>query len=68
MVNYSKFQKFSIFNFGMEFICLIIFLLWCVNIEAAGTDIGDIFTINKITYTITSNNGLKLVMCHNLKL
>ena len=60
MVNYSKFQKFSIFNFGMEFISLFFFLLWCVNIEAAGTDIGDMFTINKITYTITSNNEVEV--------
>ena len=60
MISYSKFQKFSIFNYEMEFISLIIFLLWCVNIEAEGTDIGDKFTINKFTYTITTNNEVEV--------
>lgn len=60
MVSLLKFQKIPILNFGMGITSLIICLFWCINIEATGKDVGDEFTINKIAYTILSNNEVEV--------
>lgn len=60
MVSLLKFQKIPILNFGMGITSLIICLFWCINIEATGKDMGDEFTINKIAYTILSNNEVEV--------